>query len=624
MSILLTLGFERKEITSERFIVATGSVDYSSNTSGAGSEASLHVLGETEAVKPFFAVYEFWLFFRLKRTASGGIQIGVTDPYDTSLMVIFDAGTLSVEIAGVEISSVVIPTDNQWHSYHIHANTYFEDEFVRVYVDGDLNSPVLETTGEGMWGFAAPGHFLVKGTSEADYLLDDVVIVDPTDGIGLVDILLMKSPTIKCLLATEDGEKATQTSGDYTDIATLPPNFTNKLVYEGYGQESTFFPAVLEVTEPILGKTVWERHVLNSIYYGNSLKLQLNIPSDADLYSSDKPLLEEDFLTNEPIYAVEHTFEEGINGPYVLASFNEEEFGWKLTGEIVGNFCDSMHYLKQEDINLGVTDLFVYACESEVLGTTPVEIWVNGLGGEGYDPINFDSPVGDPSKINFVEVGGKHFVQTDKSGGLESVEVVESTGDTTQIYGSFVIRNVPASQQLVFAVGNNAGSFSIKANSDQTLTVSGVATPIAYEIDKVYVFYAFSSAIDEGADSVFFLDGTEYVCEIDHFETTGERIYLGSSGALDGVTVDHIMYFLANRTEAIGPVNMGYFFLFTDLIATEYDYEPGFGKDLFPDVELGLFVYSGGIEAIYETPIGEVIDYLYLDLQTILPAMAAR
>ena len=624
MSLLLTLGFERQEFTSERFIVQTGSVQYSTDVAGYGSEGSLNVDGDTLATKPYYSVYESWLFFRIKRNSGDGARIGISDG-TTELLLNFDGTTLSVTVAGVEVASAEIVSDDIWHSYHVHTNTYFEDEYVKVYMDGDLENPIIDFSTVNEWGFSSPGLLMVKGEPACDYLLDDIVVMDPTDAVGLVDVNLMKNPTIKAFLATDNGEKATQTSGDYTDIDFLPPNFFEKLEYSGIGQESTFVPEPLVSTDPILAKTVWERHLLNSIYYGSQLQLEVSVDGGDEIYSPDRDLLEVEFLSGEQFFGVEYIFEEGVNGPYNLESFNGEEFGWKLAGAVdTTEFCPGMSYLKYYAPYLGSRDVFVFACEAEVEGTTPVEIWINEFAGEGVTPINFDTPVGDSSKINFVDVGGKHFVQTDKSGGLESFDEIETTGDTTQIYGSFVIRNVPATTQLVFAIGNNVNSFSIKAKSDQTLEVSGVASSIPYDIDKVYVFYAYSSGIDEAADSIFILDDTEYVCTIDHFETTGEKGYVGSSGAVDGVKVDHIMYFMANRTEEEGPVDLGYFFLFTDLITNEYEYEPGFGPDVFPDYELGLFVYSGGVEALYETPLTEPIDWLYLDLQLLLPAMAAR
>lgn len=622
MSILLTLGFERQETTSERLAVPVGTVAYSSDVDGSGSEGSLLVVGETQAAKSYFGNYEAWLFFRLKRNASGGIQIGVSDYLGTNLLLNFDGSTLTATTGATEIASATISNDNEWHSYHVHFNSFFEDEYITVFQDGDLENPILEGIGEGLWGFAAPGYVIINGTSEADFLIDDVVLMDPTDATGLVDVQNMKNPTIKALLALDDGEKATQTAGDYTDINALPPDFIDKLVYGAPGQESTFVPEQLETENIILAKSVWERHEYSSMYFGNTLKLQLNIPGDADLYSDAKQLVESDVFTGEDIYGLEQIFEEGINGAYTLESFNEEEFGWQLVPFIeLSDFCANMYQIKYGDYGIPA-QFFVYACEDQLEGTNPVEVWYGYSGGD-LGGIDFDTIAGDSSKITFVDVGGKHFVRTDKQGGMSTFGTLE-TNDIIQIYGAFVLRNVTTSDQLIFAAGNNANSFTITAKSDQTLEINGVASTIPYTLDQVYVFYAYSSGVDEGANSVFILDDQEYVCTIDHFDIDNEKCYLSEAGDASGLQADHITYVVCARSESEGPVDLGYFFLITDLIELEYDYEPGFGPGVFPEFEMDLFIYSGGVEALYEVPIPQENNWLLEDLQALLPAMAAR
>lgn len=622
MSVLLTLGFERQEITSERLLVPVGSVVYSSDVDGSGSEGSLAVVGETEVAKSYNGNYEAWLFFRLKRNASAGVQIGVSDYLGTNLLLNFDGSTLTATTGATEIASATIVDDSEWHSYHVHFNAFFEDEYITVFQDGDLENPILEAVGEGLWGFASPGYVIINGTSEADFLIDDIIVMDPTDATGLVDVENMKNPTIKAILAIDDGEKATQASGDYTDINALPPGFVDKLTYDSGGQESTFVPEQFDTENTILAKSVWERHEFNSIYHGNTLKLQLNIPSDADLYSSQKALVESDEFTGEDLYGLEQIFEEGVNGSYTAESFNEEEFGWKLEPFMeASDFCTSMYEIKYGDYGIPAS-FFVYACEDQVDATTPVAVWYGYSGGD-LGGIDFDTVAGNGSKINFVDVGGKHFVRTDKEGGMSTFNTLE-TNDLIQIYGSFVLRNVPASDQLVFAAGNNANSFTITAKSDQTLEISGVASTIPYVLDQVYVFYAYSSGVDEGANSIFVLDGIEYVCTIDHFDINNEKCYLSEAGGATGLQADHITYIVCARSEEQGPVDLGYFFLITDLIVEEYDYTPGFGPVVFPEFEMDLFIYSGGIEALYEVPLPSNENWLLEDLQALLPAMAAR
>jgi hypothetical protein len=226
-------------------------------------------------------------------------------------------------------------------------------------------------------------------------------------------------------------------------------------------------------------------------------------------------------------------------------------------------------------------DLFVYACdECLYFEDTQLISWYHGTPSEVYFPVNFDivEPGGDVTKFLVFEDGDKKYVRTDKDVEISSSNpFVAPEGDipstVAQIFACFVIRNVPGDTQDIYKIGVAADTFYIRANSDQTLSFSGLAGTFPYEIDKVYMIYAVSNWIGFDPAKIY-IDGIGYETTYDYFDIEDYDAIIGEIGGADGLTVDHIHYFV-KYSQLEDAISEAVVLDIAEIIANEYGYVGG-------------------------------------------------
>lgn len=241
------------------------------------------------------------------------------------------------------------------------------------------------------------------------------------------------------------------------------------------------------------------------------------------------------FIPNEEIIAPDDEFE-----VFVLEGDQSPPF------EPVDppGFCEIMAQIKAatggtfDDLLLYI-DVMVYACDELFIGDDPyvqLDEWYNEGPFEGSN--SFDSPIGDVTKVLAMDYDGVKYVRTNKEGGLETgfhVNAGDGT-NTNAMLLAFRLKNVPSSTRNVYRMGTVSGNFYIRANSDQTLTISGIAGTIPYEIDQLYVVYMQT----DGAGNSFIYVDDDYHDSSVEFSVQTKTFRIGEAGSVTGLDLEFV------------------------------------------------------------------------------------
>lgn len=333
MSILMTCGFERRELVSEGVVQESpNGGTYETFVHPSGSTRSFAVVGSSRifSKKLVLAADEVWIHVRVYYDAVPNMYFGLRVGTNKSIILQTNSDQKLTVLtgAGASPASTVLATggtilgNDQWYNLHFHIKRNAVG-FFRGYINGDFGTPDVEYSGNTSTVIDSPFTDFIFGSSvlNANYYIDDVVIMNPTDGDGLVDINMMTNPVIKIVMPTGDGAKSDQVSGTYADIDELPPSGSDYIRYDAIGQESTFtFPAQNGMVQ-ILGKTVWSRIFRNDNAAGENIEMQI-YEGGNEVYSSILPAPSDG--------SAEWTFETDVDGnPYNQSQFNSEQAGFR-------------------------------------------------------------------------------------------------------------------------------------------------------------------------------------------------------------------------------------------------------------------------------------------------------
>jgi len=330
MSILAMCGFERRSLVAEGITQESVSAGaYETFVNGLGSTRSFSITAnDVKLTKPLKnSSDELWIHARIYFDNVPGMRFGAragtdkgiyleTDD-DQKLIIRTGAGNTPSETT-LDTGSTILGND-QWYNFHIHLKLDVAG-FFRGYINGNINSPEVEYEGDTTDIMDESFTHLFMG-GDPNLYIDDVVVMDPSDATGTVDVNKIINPVIAVIMPNDDGTKAEQASGTYADVDELPPSGSDFVRLDAIDEDVTFVGAPASGMAQILANNVWSRIFRNDDAAGESVELQIFDPNTVTTVYSD-------VLPAPSDGAVEWIFEEDANGdPYDQAQFNATEFG---------------------------------------------------------------------------------------------------------------------------------------------------------------------------------------------------------------------------------------------------------------------------------------------------------
>lgn len=211
-------------------------------------------------------------YFGVARSTSSDIIAVSTQ--DTTQLVTLRIGGVVVATAA---SAVLALTT--WARVLVHVTAVSAGSYIYVYVD-TLATPAIAyqlTAGNvtTIQAFGLPNEFLWNTQVQGDYI-DDVVIIDPNDATGLVDLPTLMGSAIRGRTVTADGTYSGWT-GTFADIDDIPANDTDYINATAVDQHSSFLkdPIVADA-DALLAVKIYARVVKPDATAGDNLEIELD------------------------------------------------------------------------------------------------------------------------------------------------------------------------------------------------------------------------------------------------------------------------------------------------------------------------------------------------------------
>ena len=255
MSVIGLCGFNGLSAEYDDLTLSLGAVAYDTvvpNTSTTSSILPATTSLEGQIPWQGAATGEFWVHCHILRGindgqndanrvgwASGAAVLGWVSMEDATL-----AWTISIG-GVVTVTSASTATIGAWHSLLIHVRLDAVTGFVRLYVDGELGTPVSAFTGNtDPTAAATADRFYLSLHGGTTSRLANLVALDPLDASGIVDESALLSVAVKGLSPTADGSYSEWTPDvgavGYTQIDEAPPDDSDFVEASAVGQRSTF------------------------------------------------------------------------------------------------------------------------------------------------------------------------------------------------------------------------------------------------------------------------------------------------------------------------------------------------------------------------------------------------
>jgi len=156
-------------------------------------------------------------------------------------------GTIRLFVGGSYASprlvatSAVLGLSGSWYRYHVYVDQQLGGE-IRVYLEGDLTTPVLTYTlvaGDILALSGKPNEFIFQADGITGVSVDDLFALDPADAIGVVDIQLLAAASVQPSYPLGNGFYTAWT-GTFADIDGIPASDANFIDTAVVDQASTF------------------------------------------------------------------------------------------------------------------------------------------------------------------------------------------------------------------------------------------------------------------------------------------------------------------------------------------------------------------------------------------------
>jgi len=277
----------------------------------------------------------FWLHFNwwldVNNTANvnqyvswnqAGVEIG-------RVSLVNNTNEVRVFINGVATADSAWPLGiARWHRIHVFVDLQAgATGIIRVYTDGNLAEPVVEITATSTNPLVATLDGLGLGLSQSSRFLDDLILMDPDDGVGVTDPEEIAWITIPPKQPISDGNYTAWTAAgspggasDYEYIDESPPVDTDYIRATAAGQASTFgFDA--STSTRVLGAKWKGRFLRGDAVAGVNMNIrQRDVSATTDYDTPDIPVPGDGYIYR--------TFAEKPGGGlWTAADFDDTEFG---------------------------------------------------------------------------------------------------------------------------------------------------------------------------------------------------------------------------------------------------------------------------------------------------------
>lgn len=277
MGLILVRGMESRDILRDGFSITSGTPSYPSDVPVGGSTRSLtngSVVSLLALTAPFTTpVSEFWIIVRIKPRANNSAndlqRIGWRAGGVTQGEITYQDNTLNPQIyvSGLQDTATQPLNFNVWNQLHIHVNIHTVTGFVRIYANGDIQpgnhvAEFLGNTDPAVDVTMNELYIALNGGGGAVPYIDDLIVMDPNDATGIVDINELASPAVFPAYPTSDGFHTALTkqgtpggAGDFEHIDEVQPDDGDYVRATAAAQKSTYG----FTTAPTTGKVIAAR-----------------------------------------------------------------------------------------------------------------------------------------------------------------------------------------------------------------------------------------------------------------------------------------------------------------------------------------------------------------------------
>lgn len=284
MSVLGMSAFSARDHDRNGLIVLAGAPTYQvAAPPDSLADTSLRVGGgTTEVRRPWYngettstprepSGDEYWFHYRVKWNANVGAsnansRFGV-GRNGARVIAVSAAADLKVTL---EIGSGVVATAtvaaysvSTYERLHVHVGGHLENDVINVYMDGDLDTPILSHTIDAgqaatLAGVGLPNEHLFKGPTATTTDLTDLFAIDPNDGVGgaVNTPANFAEASIEPKVFTGNGTYTAWT-GDYTDIDEIPNNDADAISVASVDQASTFTKGATAAEKILSVQSLW-------------------------------------------------------------------------------------------------------------------------------------------------------------------------------------------------------------------------------------------------------------------------------------------------------------------------------------------------------------------------------
>lgn len=276
---------------------------------------------------------QFWLHFQwyanINNTANDDHYISWNNNTTEIGRIALEVNTNRFElfIMGVSVATSVLPMGlYRWARIHVHVNLQSAATgTINVYTDGNLQVPFLTVSATSTNPSSLTFDTVGIGLSAAGRFLDDVIVMDPLDGLGVTDPEKMAYAGVPHRQPNSDGFYSAWTAtpgagSDYEDIDEIPPSDASYIQANAVGQASTFGYEASTSSEVLAAK--WKgRFVRSDTVAGLNMNVRRrDVSATTDYDTADIPVPGDGYIFQ--------TFpEKPGGGAWTEADFNDTEFG---------------------------------------------------------------------------------------------------------------------------------------------------------------------------------------------------------------------------------------------------------------------------------------------------------
>ena len=245
MSIKFLCGFEYRVREDDGYTFAGGFNFWASSTNVPTASKGARSMNHNISIAGNYTspctsnVSESWIGSQvLPNVTASQILVGLSEGISTRYIDAgVDGGNWAIHVNGTSKASIPGVPLGQWSRIHTHIEGLAAGDVISLYKDGDLSTALVQytlTSGDVSGWPSALTHSHIYINNQA--FIDDVWIMDPSDGTGVTDPQETVSFSVELLKPNADGADFTFATGSFADVDEIPFNLTDKITADAVGQ----------------------------------------------------------------------------------------------------------------------------------------------------------------------------------------------------------------------------------------------------------------------------------------------------------------------------------------------------------------------------------------------------